>query len=152
MIAGFALMSLATLLLDMSLLSGLGWMMLVGLGSFMAYVPHDSVVFDRIIASTRVRGTAVFAIYLADAVGYSGSIGLPLVKDLFFPSVDRFAFFRVFTYLVSLIGTGVLAVSCIYFYGKHQQAPEAVVAGEKFGPDLEAAGAARHNPDSACHL
>jgi hypothetical protein len=68
MIMGLALMSLATLVLDAGLLSGLGWMMLVGLGSFMAYVPHDSVVFDRIIASTRVRGTAVFAISLTRSV------------------------------------------------------------------------------------
>jgi phosphonate degradation associated HDIG domain protein len=127
MMAGLVLMSLATLLLDVGVLSGLGWMILVGLGSYMAYVPHDSVVFDRIIASTRVPGTAVFAIYLADAVGYTGSIGLPLVKDQFFPAVDRFAFFRVFTYIVSLGGIGILAASSVYFYRKHRQPSEAAM-------------------------
>jgi [1-hydroxy-2-(trimethylamino)ethyl]phosphonate dioxygenase len=96
----------------------------VGLGSYLAYVPHDSVVFDRIIASTRVPGTAVFAIYLADATGYTGSIGLPLLKDLVFPDMDRLAFFRMFTYIVSLGGLGFLAASCVYFYTKHQPAPE----------------------------
>ncbi len=121
MMSGFALMTVSTLLLDLGALSGLAWMILVGLGSYMAYVPHDSVVFDRIIASTRVQGTAVFAIYLADAIGYTGSIGLPLVKDLIFPAIDRLAFFRVFTYLVSLAGIGILAVSCVYFYRKHQE-------------------------------
>jgi hypothetical protein len=123
MAAGFALMALSTLLLDAGALGGFGWMTLVGLGSYMAYVPHDSVVFDRIIASTRVGGTAVFAIYLADAVGYTGSAGLPLVKDLLFPRVDRLAFFRAFTYVVALAGTGMLAVSCVYFYRKHRQPP-----------------------------
>ena len=92
MMIGLVLMAFSTLLLDAGMLNGIGWMILVGLGSYMAYVPHDSVVFDRIIASTRVRGTAVFAIYLADAIGYTGSIGLPLVNDLFFPTVDRLAF------------------------------------------------------------
>jgi phosphonate degradation associated HDIG domain protein len=130
MITGLAMMSCSTLLLDARLLSGLGWMMLVGLGSFMAYVPHDSVVFDRIIASTRVRGTAVFAIYLADAIGYTGSICLPLVKDLFFPRVDRLAFFRILTYIVSLGGIGVLTASCVYFYRKHQQVPEDEMTSE----------------------
>jgi phosphonate degradation associated HDIG domain protein len=130
MIAGLALMSIATLLLDAGLLNGIGWMILVGLGSFMAYVPHDSVVYDRIIASTRVPGTAVFAIYLADAIGYTGTIGLPLAKDLFFPRVDRLAFFRVFTYIVSLGGTGIVAASAVYFYRKHQQPPEANMISE----------------------
>src|SRR5262249_35921977 len=82
MVTGLGLMAFATLLLDGGVLNGIGWMILVGLGSYLAYVPLDSVVFDRIIASTRVRGTAVFAIYLADAIGYTGSIGLPLAKDL----------------------------------------------------------------------
>jgi phosphonate degradation associated HDIG domain protein len=123
MAAGLALMALATLLLDLSILDGIGWMILVGLGSYLAYVPHDSVVFDRIIASTRVPGTAVFAIYLADAIGYTGSIGLPLVKDLAFPEVDRLAFVRGFTYLVSLAGLALLAASCAYFYRRHQQPP-----------------------------
>jgi phosphonate degradation associated HDIG domain protein len=130
MAAGLALMAFSTLLLDAGLLSGVGWMVLVGLGSYMAYVPHDSVVFDRIIASTRVGGTAVFAIYLADAIGYTGSVGLPLVKDLFFPGPDRLAFFRAFTYAVSLGGAGMLAASCVYFYRRHREPPEGAMAGE----------------------
>jgi phosphonate degradation associated HDIG domain protein len=127
---GFALMALATLLLDAGVLDGLAWMILVGLGSYLAYVPHDSVVFDRIIASTRVAGTAVFAIYLADAIGYTGSIGLPLVKDVFFARTDRLAFFRVYAYIVSLGGIGLLVASGVYFYRKHRQAPEDVMPGE----------------------
>ena len=130
MLAGLGLMGFSTALLDAGVLSGMGWMILVGLGSYLAYVPHDSVVFDRIIASTRVRGTAVFAIYLADAIGYTGSIGLPLVKDLLFPAVDRLAFFRVFTYVVSLGGVGVVVASGLYFYRKHQPPPEAAMIDE----------------------
>jgi phosphonate degradation associated HDIG domain protein len=131
MMTGLGLMAVATLLLDRGLLNGLGWMILVGLGSYLAYVPHDSVVFDRIIASTRVRGTAVFAIYLADAIGYTGSIGLPLAKDVLFPTAERIAFFRAFTYLVSLGGMGMLVASGLYFYRRHQQPPGAAMTREE---------------------
>jgi phosphonate degradation associated HDIG domain protein len=127
---GLALMALSTLLLDAGVLNGIGWMILVGLGSYMAYVPHDSVVFDRIIASTRVGGTAVFAIYLADAIGYTGSIGLPLVKDVLFPGVDRLGFFRAFTYVVSLGGTVMLVASGVYFYRRHRQPRGDAMGGE----------------------
>ncbi len=132
MAAGLALMALATVLFDVGALNGIGWMILVGLGSYMAYVPHDSVVFDRIIASTRVGGTAVFAIYLADAIGYTGSIGLPLVQDLFFPRVDRLTFFRVFTYVVSLGGIGTVVASSVYFYRRHRQPEKSEIRMSKF--------------------
>jgi phosphonate degradation associated HDIG domain protein len=131
MTVGLALMAFATLLLDAGVLNGIGWMLLVGLGSYMAYVPHDSVVFDRIIASTRVGGTAVFAIYVADAVGYTGAIGLPLVKDLVWPQMDRLSFFRGFTYVVSLGGMAMMVVSGVYFYRRHRQPPENAMAGEE---------------------
>jgi phosphonate degradation associated HDIG domain protein len=130
MMVGLGLMALATLLLDADLLNGSDWMVLVGLGSYMAYVPHDSVVFDRIIASTRVRGTAVFAIYLADAIGYTGSIGLPLVKDLLFQGVDRLTFFRMFTYIVSVGGIAMLVVSSVYFYRRHRQLTVMEMSGD----------------------
>jgi phosphonate degradation associated HDIG domain protein len=130
MMIGLALMAIATLLLDAHVLNGKHWMILVGLGSYMAYVPHDSVVFDRIIASTRVRGTAVFAIYIADAIGYTGSIGLPLVKDLMFANVDRLTFFVMFTYVVSLGGIGMLVVSSVYFYRRHREPTEAAMNGD----------------------
>src|SRR5262249_18344131 len=94
------------------------------------YVPQDSVVFDRIIASTRIQGTAVFAIYVSDAIGYTGSIGLPLMKDVLFPTVDRLAFFPGFTYIVSLGGICVLVLSCVYFYRKHQQTAKSAMNAE----------------------
>ena len=60
MAAGLLIMGLATLLLDVRLISGLSWMILIGFGSYLAYVPYGSVLFDRMIASMRFAGTAVF--------------------------------------------------------------------------------------------
>ena len=70
------LMAGATLALDAGLLRGreLWWMVLVGLGSYLAYVPFGTALFERLLASTHFRGNAVFAIYIADSVGYTGSI------------------------------------------------------------------------------
>src|SRR5205823_5106494 len=79
---GAALLSISTLLLQAGVINGFWWMTLTGLGSYLAYVPFGSVLFDRLIASTRVAGTAVFAIYVADAIGYTGSAGVQLFKDL----------------------------------------------------------------------
>ena len=55
-------------------------MILTGTGAYLAYVPYGSVLFDRLIASTRTVGTAVFAINVADSIGYAGSIGVMLTQ------------------------------------------------------------------------
>lgn len=115
MTGGVVLMGLATLLLDRGLISGFAWMTLVGLGSYLAYVPYGSVLFDRLIASTRVVGTAVFAIYLADAIGYTGSVGMMLYKDIGLEGMSRLEFFRQFTYALSAGGAVLLAASSLYF-------------------------------------
>lgn len=120
--SGTLLMGLGTLALDAGLIDGLTWMVLVGLGSYLAYVPYGSVLFDRLIASTRVAGTAVFTIYVADALGYTGSIGVQLYKDLAQSDSSRLAFFRLFTYFMSALGTVLLATSCVYFLRWHVRA------------------------------
>lgn len=90
----------------------------MGLGSYLAYVPYNSVLFDRTIAATRAAGTAVFAIYIADAIGYSGSVAVQLYKDLGQSSLSRLAFFQGYTYFTSILGTILLIGSCIYFLRK----------------------------------
>ena len=117
---GTLLLGAGTLLFDSGVISGAVWMVLTGLGAFLAYVPYGSVLFDRTIATTRVTGTAVFAIYVADAVGYMGSIGILLYKDLGQSEVTRLAFFRGFTYFMSVLGTVLLVSSCMYFLRNHE--------------------------------
>jgi hypothetical protein len=97
-------------------------MILTGLGAFLAYVPYGSVPFDRIIASTRVVDTAVFTIMVADAVGYTGSTGLQIYRDLVYSDATRLDFFRCLSYFLALFGTLLLAISGVYFFrqGDHE--------------------------------
>lgn len=44
--------------------------------------PFGAVLFDKLIASMRVVGIAVFAIDLADSVVYSGSVGVQCFRDI----------------------------------------------------------------------
>lgn len=115
MIFGLLLMGGSTLLLEAGIMNGFWWMICVGLGSYLAYVPYGSVLFDRLMASTRVVGTAVFAIYLADTIGYTGSVGVQLFKDLLGGELSRLSFFKSFTYFMSVLGVACLSYSCYYF-------------------------------------
>jgi len=122
--AGLVLTGTATLLLDRGWIDGLTWMILVGLGTYLAYVPFGSVLFDRMIASTRAVGTAVFAIYVADALGYTGTISVLLYKGIFAGDVPPLRFFLGYGYFLSAGGTVLLGLAAMYFW--HNSRPRAV--------------------------
>ena len=113
MLFGALSLGVSTLLLDRGTISGLSWMILVGLGSYLAYIPYGSILFDRMIAHTHVIGTAVFAIYVADALGYTGSVAILLFKDLVADEVTRLDFLLSFTYLLSAGSAGLILVSAV---------------------------------------
>jgi hypothetical protein len=122
MIAGVVLLGGATALWQAGRISGLWWVMLLGFGVYFTYVPFGSVLFDRLIASTRVAGTAVFAIYVADALGYTGSIIVQLYKDLYAGDSTRTEFLAQFAYFMSAGGIVALAGSCWYFLSRKVEA------------------------------
>ena len=121
MIGGLLILGVSTILLDAGLIDGFWWMTLTGLGSYLAYVPFGSVLFERLIASTRAAGTAVFAIYLADAIGYTGSVGVQLFKDLSHREMSRLGFFKGFSHFLCIVGVTCLITSCIYFMRRHRR-------------------------------
>ena len=116
---GVVLLGAGTILWDLKLISGLTWMILTGLGAYLTYVPFGSVLFDRLIASTRAVGTAVFAVYVADAVGYSGAISVLLGKDLLAGDMARIDFFRNLTYFMSVVGVILLILACVCLMKRH---------------------------------
>ena len=128
MTGGLVLTGLSTVAFDRHWISGVTWMLLVGLGTYLAYVPFNSLLFDRLMATTRHAGTAVFAIYVADAAGYTGAILLQWCKDLSFATVGRLEFFHAYTYFLSIMGTAMLTCAALYFLGKHSRAAVSVAS------------------------
>lgn len=115
MIAGSALIGIATLLFDAGVIDPLTWMILVGLGLYLGYVPYGCVLFDRTIAALGIVATAVFLIYVSDAVAYSGSVAIVVYKVLGQGDISKLEFFRYFSYATSIVCTLFFSISCIYF-------------------------------------
>ena len=80
MIAGVSLMGISTRLRQNDVINGSECMILIGLGAYFAYVPYGSVLFDRIIAHTKFIRTAVFAIYVADAMAIPAQLAYNFTK------------------------------------------------------------------------
>jgi MFS family permease len=143
MIAGSVLIGAATLLFDLGALSPLQWMILVGLGLYLGYVPYGCVLFDRTIAALGIVATAVFLIYVSDAVAYSGSVALQLYKTLGQAAVSKLVFFRYFSYATSIACTLFFSIACVYFFHRARRSkPESsatVGAGTAYSVQTNAA-------------
>lgn len=120
-IAGMILVGVSTALLEGQLLDPTTWMMLVGLGLYLGYVPFNSIFFDRLIAAFRYVGTVGFIMYVADAFGYLGSVGVLFFKQFGNRDVSWLEFFVTTGYIISVTGTMLIAGSMFYFNVKHRK-------------------------------
>ena len=112
---GALIMGGAALAFAMGILPPALWMTLAGLGLYLGYVPFNSVLFDRLIAAVRIPGTAGFMIYLADALGYAGSVILLLYKDFGTARPPWEKFFLQLSYGVSAVSLVCIIISIGYF-------------------------------------
>jgi len=119
-LSGMILVGLSSLLFDTGQISETRWMILLGLGLYLGYVPFNSILFDRLIAAFKYVSTVGFLIYLADAFGYLGSIGVMVYKEFGQASLSWLEFFIGAGYFMSVVGSILIIGSMIYFYFKHR--------------------------------
>jgi MFS family permease len=118
---GMIVVGVATFLFDQQMITPTLWMIMLGMGLYLGYVPFNSILFDRMIATFKYVSTVGFLIYLADAFGYLGSIGVLLYKELGQPDLSWLDFFIHAGYVMSIAGGLLMMGSMLYFYKKHQR-------------------------------
>ena len=107
---------------DFKMISGLWWMILVGMGAYCLRAVRRGVVRagDRL---DQGRRHGVFVID-HDAIGYTGSVSVQLYKNLGQGELDYYQFLRGFTWLLCGLGLVCFVASCIYFMSKHKPVAE----------------------------
>jgi len=115
---GLLLSGGSTLLFHLHILSPFWWMLLVGMGMFLAYTPIQVVLFERMIALFKVKANAGFFVYICDSVGYLGSVGLLLYKEFFMRNLSWVKVLMQFSYLLTIICIVLLVLVVIFFNQK----------------------------------
>ncbi len=118
-IAGMLLIGISTFFFEHDVISPTQWMVLIGLGLYLGYVPFNSIFFERLIAAFQYVGTVGFVMYLADSFGYLGSIGVLFFKEFGFAKLSWLNFFISSGYIISIAGSALVLGSMIYFNRKH---------------------------------
>jgi hypothetical protein len=93
-------------------------MILSGAGLYMAYVPFNAMLFDRLIAASDTVGTAGFLIYVADASGYLGSCTLLVWRNFGLMQLNWLQVFTAGAYFTSVAGMLLMGLSALYFVRK----------------------------------
>lgn len=122
-LAGCLLVGIATFMFQLQLLRGDYWMVLVGAGLYMAYVPFNAILFDRMIAAFRYTATAGFLIYVADSWGYVGSVSILLYKNFGQTELNWLEFFVPLSYGMAGLGSLMTLGSWAYFAHKLRVRP-----------------------------
>lgn len=113
-----ALVMLAvTLLFSRGHISPVIWMIGTGTGVYLPYILFHCLVFERLIALLRFQGNIGFLFYVADALGYVGSVAIMLFKEFgqfqlswvdFFIQLNLYA--ATFILFLVILTSGLLAL------------------------------------------
>jgi len=125
--AGFLLIAAALIGQQMSLLSPFAFVVLTGLGLYLPYVAVHTTVFERLLAMTREPGTTGFLMYVADAFGYLGYVGVMLSKHLLASKDDALTYFTIACWTTSI--ASLLGLVFVFFYFANHQRTAVASAG-----------------------
>ncbi len=115
LMTGMLMTGFATFLFEHHLISGFYWMLLIGLGMFLAYTVLQTVVFERMIALLRVKANAGYFVYICESIGYLGSACLLLYKEFFMKNLRWSKVLMQFSYIQFFVALILLTISILYF-------------------------------------
>jgi hypothetical protein len=118
-IAGLLLAVISTFLLQNGTITPFYWTVATGTGIYMAYIPFNCLLFDRLLAAFKYIGNVGFLMYLVDSFGYLGSCGILIFKQFGdWEAMSWFTFYSEGLMLVMTFCALVMLVNGLYFYKK----------------------------------
>ncbi len=102
-IFGALLIAISTFAFESNYIDAVSWMILSGMGLYIAYAPYGALLFDRLLAAKRFAGNAGFIIYLADSAGYAATLSILLAKYFVFDTQNWLSFYIQLSYLTAFM-------------------------------------------------
>lgn len=117
-IIGCIIATIGTLLLSVQAIDSITWMTMVALGLYLGYIPYNAIFFERMISTFKSKSNVGFIMYIADAVGYLGSISILLFKEFTQSKISWGNFFKESVIIVGIVGVLTAVCSLLYFTKK----------------------------------
>jgi hypothetical protein len=124
-IAGLLLVAATLLGLRAGWLSPFAFMVLIGIGLYLAYVVVHTTIFERLVAMTRDHATIAYLMYLVDAFGYLGYVAVMLAKTFFKIQGGFLGLFITLCWAAAGLGAACMIGCWIYFARRTASLPQA---------------------------
>lgn len=99
-------------------INSFGWTVFMGIGIYMAYVPYNGMLFDRLLAVLKEKANVGFLFYLADFSGYLATVILLIYQNLGTKKTSWLAFLTDLSMILPIICIISITISFFYFNRK----------------------------------
>lgn len=120
LLGGLLLMG-ATYLFEQKILNPTLWMISVGFAMYLSYISYHTMLFERWIALFRYQSNIGFLMYLADAFGYLGSVGILFYKNFGSGEVNWLDYIVYISYIVGGLTVLLSLLAWQYFSVKERR-------------------------------
>ena len=120
LLTGISLSAISSILFLNGLISPVVFMSTAAFGLYLAYVPCNSIFFERMISAFRMPGNVGFVMYIADAMGYLGSVSVLLYKQFGAANISWLHFFTYGLLFIGGVGFVCVSFSLRYFQKKQE--------------------------------
>ncbi len=112
--AGCFLILISAILFQNSSISPFVWSVLMGIGLYMAYVPYNGMLFDRLLAVLKENGNVGFLFYLADFSGYLATVFILIYQNFGSRKTSWLSFLMDLSQILPIIC--IISITASFFY------------------------------------
>jgi MFS family permease len=121
---GALMLLVTTILFSLGSILPVWWMVFSGCGLFIPYIIYNGLIFDRFIAAFRITGNVGFLMYLADAFGYLGSVGIMLFKNFGNSDISWLSFYVTLSVVAGTLCVGLIVLTYFVVNQKYKSSSE----------------------------
>ena len=115
---GCLLILISAILFQNKAITSFGWSVLMGIGLYMAYVPYNGMLFDRLLAVLKEKANVGFLFYLADFSGYLATVFMMIYQNFGTQKTSWLGFLMDLSHVLPVICIVSITVSFFYFNQK----------------------------------
>lgn len=116
---GAVLLGVAAILLRAGLIGPEMFYVLNGIGLYSAFIPFQSILMDRLLASLHTVATASFLIAIADSFGYFSTVSLYIGRDIYVEVFDTnlpWSELLIMSSYVVLVGVPLMMLFALLYF------------------------------------
>jgi hypothetical protein len=115
MLIGGFFIQISTIIYSVNYYSPYVWMILIGIGLYLTYIPPGAMLYDKLMAATGTNFTILSIIYISEATSQIIILLSILIKSLVFDNIGYVPYFIMLSYIIASIVIIGMIVAMISF-------------------------------------